>query len=351
MLSINIFRGDAFSTMEMTSAFERIPYLPATLEAMNIFTPNPIRTTALAVEERDGQLGVIQTSERGTPVNDERQMEKRKMRYFETPRITQGSTIWASEIQGIRAFSAGDNQVTELMQVQDEVARRVAGPTGLLNNVRYTKENMRLAAVQGLLLDKDGSVIYNWNDEFQIAVPDVVYFDLASQTANSLRPVINALVRQIMRASKGAMTPQSKIVALCGDGFWDKFTNHVDVIRTFLNWQEAAQLRASQGGAFGTFNFAEVEWINYRGSDDNTTIKIPDDEVRFFPANAPGVFEEALSPAETFDWVNTPGKDQYLIPIFDMHRNMWWRVEVYAYPLMICKRPEVLRKGSSAAHA
>lgn len=351
MVALNIFRNDAFSTMEMTSAFERLPYLPATLDGMNIFTPNPIRTTALGVEERDGQLGVIQTSERGTPVNDERQTEKRKMRYFETPRIVQGSTIWASEIQGIRAFNAGDNQVTELMQVQEEVARRVAGPTGILTNIRFTKENMRLAAVQGMLLDKDGSVIYNWYDEFQFAAPAVVYFDLASQVVGSLRPVINVLVRSITRASKGAMTPQSKIVALCGDGFWDKFTNHVDVVKTFLNWQDAAQLRASQGGAFGTFNFAEIEWINYRGSDDNATIKIPDEEVRFFPANAPGVFEEALSPAETFDWVNTPGKDTYLIPIFDRDRNMWWRVEGYSYPLFICKRPETLRTGHSAAHA
>ncbi len=351
MVALNIFRNDAFSTMEMTSAFERIPFLPSQLESMNIFSDNPIRTTALAVEERDGQLGIIQTTERGAPIADERQTEKRKMRYFETPRITQGVTIQASELQNIRAFQAGDNQVTELMQVQEEVARRVAGPTGILNNIRYTWENMRLAAVQGLLIDKDSSVLYNWFDEFQITVPDIVYFDLASQTANSLRPIINTLTRSITRASKGAMTPQSRIVALCGDGFWDKFTNHVDVIRTFLNWQDAAQLRASQGGAFGTFNFADIEWINYRGSDDNATIKIADEEVRFFPMNAPGVFERALSPGESLDWVNQPGKEYYLIPIFDRDRNFWWRVEAYSYPLFICKRPEVLRKGSSAAHA
>jgi hypothetical protein len=66
------------------------------LGALNIFTDNPIRTTALGVEERDGVLNLIQTSERGTPVNTERTTEKRKMRYFETPRITQGDTIWAT---------------------------------------------------------------------------------------------------------------------------------------------------------------------------------------------------------------------------------------------------------------
>lgn len=345
MVALNIFRNDAFSAMEMTSAFERLPYLPNALDSLDIFTPNPIRTTALGVEERDGVLGIIATTERGAPIADERQTERRKIKYFETSRITQASTIWASELQSIRAFGTE----TEFMQVQTEVARRVAGPTGLLSNVRYTFENMRLAAIKGILVDKDGSTLYNWYDEFQIAVPAVTFFDLASQTANSLRPKINDLTRSMYRSAKGAMPPGTRIVGLCGDGFWDKLTNHVDVIRTFLNWTAAAELRGSQGGAFGTFNFAEIEWVNYRGSDDNSTIKIASEEVQFFPASAPGIFEQTMAPAETFDFVNTPGKEFYLIPVFDRDRNMWWRVEVYAYPLFICKRPEVLRKGSSAA--
>ena len=39
------------------------------------------------------------------------------------------------------------------------------------------------------------------------------------------------------------------------------------------------------------------------------------------------------------------GKDRYVKPIFDRDRNAWWRMEAYAYPLFICKRPEVLRTG------
>ena len=348
MASINIFRNDAFSTFEMTTAIERLPYEPDGLGALDMFTPNPIRTTALGVEERDGVLGVIKTSERGAPIGDERTTERRKMRYFETPRIVQGDTIWASEIQNIREFG----RETELMQVQTEVARRLAGPTGLMSNVRYTKEAMRLGAAQGLLLDKDGSVLYNWFDEFQIAAPAVTYFDLASQTANSLRPICNGLVRSMYRSAKGAMLNSSRIIALCGDGFYDKFVNHVDVVRTFLNWAAAEELRNNgQGAAFGTFPFAGIEWVNYRGSDDNTTIKIADEEVKFFPVNAPGVFEEALGPGETFDWANQPGRDQYVIGIPDRDRNMFWRAEIYSYPLYICKRPEVLRTGHSAAHA
>jgi hypothetical protein len=345
MVSMDIFRQDAFSMFELTSKVERIPYQPSMLGDMNIFTPNPIRTKALGVEERDGVLGLIQTSERGAPVNSERVTEKRKMRYFEVPRLTQGDTIKADEVQGIREFG----EETVLMQVATEVARRLSGPTGLVANIGFTHEFHRLAAIQGKLLDADGSQIYDWYDEFGIAAPAEVAFNLPAGAANSLRLLINGIVRDMARRSKGAMNPQSRVVALCGDLFYDQFVNHPDVVRTFLNWSEAADLRGGMGGAFTAFPFAEVTWINYRGSDDNTTIKIPDDKVKFFPVNAPGVFEVAYSPYESFDFVNTPGKEMYVQPIFDRDRNMWWRQEVYSYPLFICKRPETLQTGRAGA--
>lgn len=346
MIGMDVFRQDAFSALTLTSTVERIPYAPTYLGDLNVFVPNPIRTTALAVEERDGVLTVIGASQRGAPVSNERTTERRKIRYFEVPRITQGDTIHAHELQNIRAFG----EETEFMQVQTEVARRLAGPTGLVANVNYTWENMRLGAVQGKLLDADGSVLYNWFDEFQFAEPTTFFFDLASNAANTLRPICNKIVRTMARASKGALVANSKIHALCGDDFWDKFVNHPDVIRTYLNYQDARDIRGgTDGAAFSSFEFAGITWTNYRGSDDNSTIKIPDAEVKFFPVNAPGVFEVAQSPAESFDFINTPGKPLYVIPIIDRDRNMWWRQEVYSYPLFICKRPEVLQKGSAAA--
>jgi len=342
MASLDIFRQDPFSTFQMTSAIERAPYVPDGLDALNIFTDNPIRTTALGVEERNGVLAIIKSSPRGTPVNTERTTERRRMRYFETPRITEGDTIWANELQNIRAFG----QETELMQVMEEVARRASGPTGLMNQVRFTWENMRLGAVRGQLLDADGSVMYNWFDEFgfQPALP--FYFNLAAGTANSLRPLCNQVRRSIIRSAKGSVSDKARVIALCGDAFYDAFVNHPDVIRTFVNWEAAKELRGANGmgGAFSVFEFSDIEWVNYRGSDDNTSIKIADNEVEFFPVS-PAVFERALAPCETFDWVNTPGKEFYVIPIFDRDRNMWWRQEIYSYPLFICKRPDVLRKG------
>lgn len=345
MSIINIFRNDAFSEIALTTQVERIPYMPTALGdyGNDLFTENPIRTTALAVEERNGVLTIVPLSQRGQPTNFERNTERRKMRYFEVPRIFAGDTIHSHELQNIREFG----QESVFMQVQTEVARRLAGPTGLLANLDYTEEYQRLAMVQGMLLDADGSVWYNWFDEFEFVAAAEVAFDLTANVEFSLRPIINELVRSMYRSAKGAMTPMSRVSAICGDEFYDAFTNHIDVVKTYQNWSAATELR--EGGAFQKFPFGGVDWINYRGSDDDTTIKVPDDKVKFFPTKAPGVFEKAMAPGESFEWINTPGKPRYVVPIFDRDRNAWWRMEAYGYPLYICKRPEVLRTGRIGA--
>ncbi|OTP79487.1 major capsid protein [Caballeronia sordidicola] len=345
MASLDVFHQDAFTTIQLTDAVDKVPYQPNGLGELNIFEPNPIRTTALAVEQRQGQLIIVPFSERGQE-GTQRTTEQRQARYFKVPRIMTSDTLYANEIQDIRAFGTE----SEFVQVQNEIARRLNGPTGLTSNIEYTWENHRLAAVQGLLLDADGTVKYNWFNEFGVTPATEVPFNLAAATPNTLRPIANGIRRTMARKAQGAFLPTTKVVGLCGDAFYDLLVNHPDVIRTYLNWSAAQELRDnSQGAAFDGFNFAGITWINYRGSDDNVTLKIPDDKVKFFPVGAPGIFKVAYAPGESFDWVNTPGKPMYVMPIFDRDRNSWWKMEVYSYPLHICTRPEVLVTGRDEA--
>jgi len=349
---IDIFNSDAFSALTLTQGIQRNPFLPTGLGELNIFDPNPIRTTAVSVEERTGTLKLIGFSERGAE-GTQRTTEKRKMRYFDVPRLMHDDTVHTYEIQNIREFQEGPNNdvVTVPMQLEREVARRLAGPTGLLASVEYTKEYLRLAAVQGLVLDpKDGSVLYNWFDEFQITAAAEVAFNLAAGSANTLRPIINGIKRTMARKAQGAWTGKTRAYALCGDSFSDLFCNHPDVIRTYVNFGDARDIRnGSQGEAFEAFDFAGITWSNYRGSDDNTTIKIADDKVKFFPEGAPGIFQEVMAPGEAAEFINKPGQPVYVLPIVDRDRRMWWKMEAYAYPLYLCTRPETLMTGRAGA--
>jgi hypothetical protein len=261
MVSLDIFRQDPFSTIQLTSAIEKVPYVPDGLEAMGIFTDKPIRTEYMMVEQRAGQLVIVPFTDRGAP-GTQRITEKRNARSFKVPRLRMEDTIYAREVSGIREFG----QESTLMQVQSEVMRRLVGPTGIRNNLRYTQEFHKLAAVQGKLLDADGSVLYDWFDEFNITANTTVTFGLAAKTVGSLRPICAEIARGMKRKAQGAFLNSTRIVALCGDAFWDDFITHPDVEKTFLNWMQAVELR--KGTDFEDMTFANIDWINYRGSDD-----------------------------------------------------------------------------------
>lgn len=267
MASLDIFHQDPFRTIQLTSAIEKVPYVPDGLEAMRIFEDKPIRTEALMVEQRQGVLVIVPFSDRGAP-GTQRVTERRSARYFNVPRLRMEDTIYAREVAAIREFGSE----TELMQVMKELARRIVGPTGIRNNLRYTQEYHRLAAVQGFLLDSDGSVKFNWFNEFGITPNPTVAFNLPANNVGSLRPVCNNLVRQMKRKSQGAFINSTRPTALCGDDFWDKFVTHVDVEKTYLNWAEATELR--KGTAFESYSFGGIDWVNYRGSDDTFAILV-----------------------------------------------------------------------------
>ncbi|MGR8932656.1 MAG: major capsid protein, partial [Gammaproteobacteria bacterium] len=248
--------------------------------------------------------------------------------------------VMASELAGIRAFGTE----SELMQVLAEVARRLMGPAGLESKVELTLENMRLGAIQGIVLDADASVIIDWYSEFGVAQPAEINFDLAnaSPASGSVRKLCNQVVRAVMKAGKGVFTPATRVHALCGDAFWDDLTAHSEVRQTYLNTQEAAGLR--NGNAYEMFNYGGITWENYRGTDDGS-VGIGTDKAKFFPVNAPGAFLEVFSPGERFEHIGQLGERLYPMIVPDRDRDMWADIEVYSYPLHVCTRPLMLQRA------
>jgi hypothetical protein len=221
------------------------------------------------VEQLQGVLRLVPFTDRGAP-GTQRQTQQRQARGFLVPRIRMEDTIYADEIAGIREFG----EETELKQVQSEVADRLVGETGIRNNLEYTREYHRLAAIQGLLLDADGSTRFNWFNEFEITPSPEITFNFVGLAAAYIssgqigfRNLCNQIVRNMKRASQGAwIEGRTRPVALCGDAFFDAVTSNPEVRSTYLNWMQAQELR--QNLAFEVFNWGGIDWVNYRGSDD-----------------------------------------------------------------------------------
>lgn len=334
MAAMDIFNSSAFSTTSLTGAVNKIPYVPQMLGALGVFEPMPVRTREVFVDRREGSLTLIPTTPDGAPPV-ELKRDTRSAVPLRTTRLAKGDTLTALEVQGIRAF----NGESELQQVMAEYLRRQARVRA---DMEATHENHRVAAVQGKLLDADGSVIYDYFAEFAEAEASAIDFQLNVSTTN-VRTKCHEVIRAMARSAKGSFTSGTSVHALVGDGFFDALIEHPTVKQAYLNYSAAADL--ANGKAFGAFEFGGITWHNYRGTDDNSDIAIASDEAKFFPVNGTGVFKKAMSPLESIEYANTPGQDIYSMLITDRDRNFWVRGEQYSYPLYVCQQPRVLRKA------
>jgi len=335
MASMDAFNQDAFSLISLSGAIDRMPYTPQFLGGLGIFTREPVSNSTIWIDEREGNISLIQTSPRGAPPK-ERARDERKARAFKVPRITKGSTLRAAEIASLRAFGSDSEQE----RVMQEFMRRM---DDVRNDVELTHEHMRLGALKGELVDADGSVIYNWFTEFGITPPTDVNFGFGNPDAD-IAGTARQMARSIYRSSKGALPPTATIHALTGDGFYDALINHPQVRQTYLNWSAAADLRNQ--AAFGAFTYGGVTWHNYRGTDDNSTVSVAANEAHIFPIGGRDVFKHIMAPADEFmPYVGASGQNVYAMTIRDRDRDAWVRGEVYSYPLFMCARPEVLRKA------
>jgi len=335
---MDIFNSSAFSMTSLTGAVNKVGYKPQLLGSLNIFEPMPVRTRTVFVDRREGKLTLIPSSPVGAPPK-ELVVDPRNAVPLKTTRLAEGFTLYAEEIQGIRAFGSE----TEFAQVQAEYLKRMAS---VRDDMDLTHEFHRLGALQGLLLDADGTtVIYNYFTEFGVTEAPAINFDLgnANPATGAIRLKTAEVIRSMSRSAGGAFTPGTVIHALVGDAFYDALITHPEVEKTYQNWAAAADLR--QDRTWQAFTYGGITWHNYRGTDDNSTVAIDPDEAKFFPVGAKDVFKKAMAPAEFGPYVNTLGQDTYAMNIPDRDRQAWTRGELYSYPLYFCQRPDVLRKG------
>ncbi len=340
---LDIFDNEAFSMVTMSSAIERKQFLPQRLDELNIFTNDYIRTQDVAVEDRSGQLRLIKTSARGAPL-EQRKNTKSAIRKFSTVRLGKGDRILASELAFLREFGTED----QIRELRTEIARRLGGGMngqGLIDDVRLTLENMRLGAIQGKVLDADGSIIIDWTQEFSATPVGNTAWDLAASDG-SFREQCVKHKRNVIRKSYGMFTNQSSLVNFCGDNFYDTLIKSPEVRQTYLNQEQAYYVAG--GDAFDSFRYGGMVWENFRGTDDSQ-VRIDDDECVTFPTEVPGLFMEVFSPGEKFSDIGQVGREIYVETVPDMKRDSYVDLDVYSYPLHVTTNTAVLNKGTIKA--
>lgn len=362
-MQMNIFDDDAFSLISMTQAMENYEFQPGLISSMNLFEDVPISTDTVAVERRNNTFELIPTTLRGEPL-PEGKRDGRNLRKFGTTRIAKGHTIQASEIQNVRAFGTEGELETAIRYVSRYQTR-------LMQQVEATWEFQRLGALFGKVVDVNGAVLVDWFSEWGITKPDVIDFALDTATT-PVEQKCRDVLRIMQDKADDAWMPNTSIVGLAGDSFFDKLTQHKSVRETYLNQSQATQLNAAFGlstqsgfraGSYATFTFGGITFINYKGAKNfdkaaaegtktgKEAFGVRSTRCKFFPINAPGVFQQAWAPGESFEVANTLGRPVYSMMIRDRDRDFWVRPEIYSYPLFICTRPEMLLEAKESSSA
>jgi hypothetical protein len=339
MPMLDIFNGDAFSVVSLTDAINKLKFVPGRIGAMGLFQESGVSETKIAIEERDGILKLIAPTPRGGP-GTTLDKTQRTLRSLVVPHFEVNDGVMAEEVQGVRAWGSE----TAVETVQGKVAERLQLHS---QSMEATHEYSRIGAVKGVVTYADGSTL-DLFDQFDVSQIGEIDFDLdnANPTGGALRKACAGVIRSVAGVLEGV--PFSGVHAFCGDAFFDDLIAHTEVRASYLQQQEASQLRTGYiddgaGGSYGSFNFGGITFENYRGSVDGTAF-IETNKCHLFPTGVPGLFRTYYAPADYIETVNTNGQRMYAKQ-YEMPNGKGIHLDSQMNALDICTRPRALLKG------
>lgn len=332
-MNLDIFNNDAFKLTALTAAINNQPATPRRLATLGLFAEESVATTSVWIEQQNGSLRLVQTSERGAP-SAPGSNETRTGRGFKVPHLRVPNSVKADEIQNVRAFGSE----TELETIQAVVNKKLAKDR---RDLEATQEYHRIGAIKGVILDADAtSVIYDLYDEFDIVQVEVdMHLD---DDATDVRVKTIQAKRESEDALGDAASTGYRV--FCGRAFFDALIGHPEVKDAYKLWNGSEMLRNDPRGGF---MFGDVIWEEYRGKVGSTAF-IGDDEAYLVPEGVADLFVTYFAPADYVETANTLGLPFYAKQEpMPMGRGV--ALESQSNPLSICTRPGAIIKLNKIA--
>lgn len=335
---LNPFSSEAFSMVSLTVGINKIPNMFGRVSQLGLMPFVPVATTTVAVEEVNGVLNLLPTKERGAP-STLGETAKRKVRTFPIPHIPHDDTVMPEDVQNLRAF--GSENALEAQSTF--MAQKLAT---MRNKHAITLEHLRMGALKGIILDHDGSTLFNLYTEFGIT-PKTVDFVLDTDSTDVLLKC-HEVKRHIELNLKGEV--MTGFHALCSPEYFDALVTHPKVEAAYNRWRDSELLRGefAGGDVRRGFPFGGITWEEYLGQAfdvDGTTVRkfIAVNEAHVFPLGTSETFRTYLAPADFNETSNTLGMELYAKQE-PRKFERGWDLHTQSNPLPMCHRPEVLVK-------
>jgi hypothetical protein len=340
---IDVFSGDAFSVRTLTAAVNMMPIQYGLVNDMGIFAEEGVTTTLVSIEQDNGVLNLIQTTERGKPA-PKNKTGKRKAIPLEIPHIPLDDIIYPADIQNVREFGTMNLQSPSTV-VNDRLVKM-----GMKHDI--TLEWHKVNALQGKILDADGSTLLNLFTTFGVTEQSVD-FVLGTDTTD-----LNDKCQDVAGLIEDNLLGDSHTGkdVLWSPELWKRFTTHKSVKDAFSNYQNMVNVAANYAGPTANptrndvrqgFVFGGLTHRQYRGkatdAKGNSRQFINANTGRAFPTGTTNTFKHFNAPANLIPAVNTKGLRRYAQVVVDP-AGRWVEVFTEQNPLPLCLQPKTLIK-------
>lgn len=318
-----------FTLETLTAAINEVPHLPTELRDSGLFAYGGVATTSIEVESDGYTLRLVQSKPRGgAPQSMGR--KTRKTRTFKIPHFPQADEIFADEVQNVRAFGT-QNQPDMLSTRIAEVLTQGA------NSHELTMEYHRWGALAGIVYDADGSVLYDFFEEFGVAqntldfVLDNAATEVRTKCSAALDSIGNELGGVAFRGADG----------WCGTEFFDALITHKTVKETWLATAKAADQAEAVPD---TFSYGGILWHRSRARNGNTPM-VPATKARIVPRGVPNLLLGRHAPANYNETVNTVGLPMYAKAI-EKRNGTGYDLEMQGNTVHLLTRPRAVIEAS-----
>jgi hypothetical protein len=328
----NPFSNPAFGMTSLTAAINILPNSYGRITQMGLMPERGVRFRQITVEEQNGVLTLLPTAAPGSPGTVGKR-GKRTVRSFAIPHIPHDDVVLPEEVQGIRTFGSENDVLAHAAVLADHLQ-------SMRDKHAITLEHLRMGALKGVILDADGSTLYDLYAEFGIT-PKTINFQLGTATTDVKKKCLE-VKRHVEDNLRGEI--MTGIHVLVSSEFFDALTGHPKVIEAYQRWQDGEAQRSDMRGGFP---FAGLIFEEYRGQaiDLSGTVRrfIADSEGHGFPLGTRSTFGTYMAPADFNETANTLGQ---LLYAKQEPRKFERGTDLHTQsnPLPMCHRPAVLVK-------
>lgn len=314
-----------FSYASLVNGINSAPVAVGPVTRSGLFMENPISSTDVSLELINDELTLIPTSLRGS-IGDLHPHTARSMLNLKTSHIRTSATMLADSWLSRAGFNTGGTPANVLQERDRKLAEMRA-------RIGVTIDYMSTRALNGQILDSDGSVIVDLFAEFGQS-QQVVECDLDVSTTNLANKIVAA--RRLAESALGASFA-SEWTLFCSAAFIDAARAHGSFEAATAGWSAATALTADhRDGAVVVAGARLVEIPNLAGKTfiDNGSAYLA-------PMNVPGLCTIHFGPANYNEAIGELGLPLYA-KAEELSLGKGLLLEAQSNPIPVISRPRAI---------